>query len=547
MKQIRIISRYLQVGIILFFLAACNDEYMPDGTTPQETSDGVLQIELFTNADEFEKPVTRAAATDENSLQGSMPWILVFRGDNNNAVFFEVSRAILSNGKLAVPLTKTNSKSRLIIITNPPAKFFDGATDNLNLDKTIINAALSGKTYGQALSILNTQKLSSPQITVPYAGGYLPMSASRNLNSINEQTTIGTPLNKVQLKRIVAKVTVENTATGFTLEGFTVVGAKQYGRLSEAAPIVVGNKVNYFAQLPKDPVSGISNGKTPVYIYESSVGETSVIVKGKYNGETSYYRLAFKNSNNAPMSIARNKWYQFNIKNVKIAGYKTPQDAIVAPPSNIMAELLVIDQSSMEITDNGQYYIGMSNSEFYVYSNAAQNNLTAITITTNAPAGTLTKIEAVSVNPANSMTISSGNIVPDGTVKGMDVKVNLTSLFTTGTMRVTVGNLVRTVKVERKPIISWQETKLTFSPGYVSAKIESQGNGGDKWLTLSTDGIKYSDSEAVHPDSPGTIYLKVSNNGSGNLPRSGGVIYLGRKNSEGHVKLYVNQVSNIPR
>lgn len=547
MKQIRIISRYLQLGIMMFFLAACNDEYMPGDNIPEETPGGLTQVALFTNAGEFEKPVTRAAATDENSLQGGVPWVLVFRGDNSNALFFEASRATMSGGKLSVALTKTTGKSRLLIIANPPDKFFDGTTDNLNLDKVTLTAKLSGKTYSQALTILNTTKLNSPQATVPYRGGYLPMSGLVTLNTINDQTTIGTPAGKVQLARMVAKVTVENTAAGFVMEGFTVIGAKQYGRFSQSSPaIALGNKVNYFAQLPADQVSGISNGKDAVYIYESAAGETSAIVKGKYNGVTGYYRLAFKGTNNTEMGITRNKWYQFKIKDVKISGYKTLQEAIIAPPSNITAELLVIDQNSMEITDNGQYYLGLSNSEFYVYSNSAHNNLTAATITTNAPAGVKASVEVLSVNPASSMTVSSASIMPDGTVRGTDLKINLTAQFTIGTLKITVGNLIRTVKVERKPVMTWKETNLTFNPGYVSAKIESQGNGGTGWLTLSTDGVKYAEPEVVRPDYPGIIYLKVGNNGT-SIARSGGNVYLARKDSQGHVKLLITQMGVSPR
>lgn len=547
MKHIRTICRYLQLGIILFILAACNDEYIPGDTMSEETSEDVILVELFTSAQEFQKPVTRAAMANENSIQGSMPWVLVFRGDNDNAMFFEVSRAIDSNGSLAVPLTKTTSKSRIFIIANPPDQFFDGTVDNLSMDKTLLTSKLSGKTYTQALAILNTQKLSSPQVSVPYAGGYLPMSASVNLNSINEQTTIGSVANKVLLTRIVAKVTVENLSQNFKLEGFTVTGAKQYGGFLQSSLLIsTGNKVDYSALSPADPVSGISSGNDPIYIYESAAGETSVIVKGRYNNVIGYYRLVFKDSNNTLMSIGRNKWHQFKIKNVNISGYKTFEEAIVASPSNIMAELQVIDQSSMEINDNGQYYIGLTNSEFIVYSNVAQNNLTAVTVTHDAPLGIFTKTEVLSASPVSSMSISVGNIIANGSVGGTDIKINLKQEFNNGSIKLTIGNLDRVVQVKRIPMVMWQESNIVFNPGYVSAKIDSQGNGGSSWLTLSTNGVNYTDNEVTRLDNPGTVHLKVGNN-SGNLLRSGGVVYLARKDSQGHSKLYITQSAYMQR
>lgn len=549
MKQIRIISRYLQLGVMVFLLAACNDEYMPDETILETNSDGMIPIVLYTNTGEFERPVIRTVATDENSIQGAMPWVLVFRGGNNNALFFEASRAIMSNGKLVVPLTKTTNVSRLLIIANPPSKFFDGNTDDLDFDKAELNTQLTGKTYSQALSILNTKKLNSTQRTVPYSGEHLPMSAAINLAAINQQTTIGTPSSKISLIRIVAKVTVSNVAPGFVMDGFTVIGAKQYGRFLQGAPAVaIGNKVNYFAQLPSDPVSGISDGKTPVYIYESAAGETSIIVKGKYDGVTGYYRMVFNNGNNTETTIIRNKWYQFKIKDVKIPGYKTPQDAMIAPPSNIMTELLVADENSMEITDNGQYYMGLSNSELFVYSDTEQNNLTATTITTNAPVGVSIKVGVVAVNPAGSMTISSGSIMPDASVKTMDVKINLSKTFVSGALQITDGNLQRIVKVERKPIISSIESYLIFNPGYVFAQIDSQGDGGVEWLSLSMDGINYTDEDKlIRPDGPGAIYLKLTGNLLANITRNGGIVYLARKDSAGHLKLYINQMAGLPK
>lgn len=544
MKQIRTIKSNLLLGFILLFLAACSQEYIPVDTFSEEDSGGIVKVGLFTGVYDFEKPVSKAAA-DENNPLGSMPWVFVFRGDGNDAPFIEAVQARTTNGRLFVELTKTTDRSQLLILANPPDKFFDGTTDNKNLDKVSINAALSGKTYVQALAgIMNTQKLSSPQPVNPYGGGYIPMSASVTLNNINEQTTIGTPSNKVQLTRIIAKVTIvkENTDTGFSMEGFTVAGAKQFGRFFESASFVQAeNTVNYEASAPADPVTGISSGNEPVYIYESLAGETSVIIKGKYNLQTCYYRLAFKDSNHNLLNIERNKWYEFKIKNVETPGYKTLNEALNSPASNIMAELLVTDLSSMEITDNGQYYIGLSNSQFCVYSNSTQRNLEAVTITTNAPAGVKTSVEIVSANPLYTMSVSSGNIVPDGTVKGTDLKINISSAFTKGLLKITVGNLIRTVEVERKPLMPWTENNLTFTSDYVSAKIENQGNGGAEWLTLSTDGVRYVNSEVARPDNPGSIYLKVSNNESGISLRSGGVVYLARKDAEGHLKLYIIQ------
>lgn len=538
MKRKITIRGPLLLGVALLFWAACSERYLSCDAVPEIPAGGVVEVGLFLNAGKFEKPVTRTQASDEDDPVGTMPWVLVFRGDTDEAVFFEASRALISHGKPAVPLTKAAGRSRLLIIANPPDTFFDGTTDGMYFDKTGITNVLSSKTYAQALTILNTPKLGSAQPVNPYGGGYIPMSASVDLNGIDEQTTIGSPGGKVLLIRIVAKVTVESTAADFILEGFTVTGAKRYGRLIQSAPLVPsGNTVDYALPYSTDPL----------YIYESAAGETSVILKGRYGSETCYYRLAFQDGNGSLLGIARNKWYQFKIKEVTAPGYGTVGEALAAPPSNIVAELTVIDQNAMEITDNGQYYVGLSNSGVIVYSNTAQSNLTAVTVITNAPAGTPTGTEILSVSPANSMSVSSESITPTGADYSAEVKITTSNLFSTGTLKITVGNLIRTIKVERRPVISWAGSILAFDPGYVSARIADAGTGSSGWLQVSVDDSKYVDTEVVRTDSPGTIYLKIDRNEPGSLSRGGGVVYMARKDAEGHLKLYIDQLAGIPR
>ncbi|WP_294080453.1 hypothetical protein [Proteiniphilum sp. UBA5384] len=538
MKKKITIKWFLLPSITLLSLAACSEQYLSGDAIPEIPADGVIEVGLFLNAGEFEKPVTRTRTSDENDPMGTMPWVLVFRGDTDNAVFFEASRALISHGKPAVPLTKTTNRSRLLIIANPPDTFFDGVTDGLHFNKTGIENVLSGKTYAQALAVLNTTKLGSPQLLNPYEGSYIPMSASVGLNGIDGQTTIGSPGGKVSLIRVAAKVTVESTTANFNMEGFTVTGAKQYGRFIQPAPsLPPGNTVDY----------AVPYSTEPLYVYESAAGETSVIVKGRYHSETCYYRLAFQDDNGSAISIARNKWYQFKIKEVTIPGYGTAGEALTAPPSNIVAELTVIDQNAMEITDNGQFYLGLSNSGMIVYSNTAQSNLTAVTIITNAPAGTPALTEILSVSPAHSMSISSGSIAPTGADYNTEVKIAISNVFSAGILKITVGNLIRTIKVERKPVIPWPGSTIAFGPGYVSARIAEQGTGSSGWLTLSVDGSEYVNTEVVRADGPGTVYLKIGRNEPGNLSRGGGVAYVGRKDSEGHLKLHIDQLAGIPR
>lgn len=548
MKKRKIINIYLLAAILLS-LTACHDEYDTGKGAPR--IEEKIQVKLFVDAGDFQKPLAQTKSAMEEQILGRMPWVFVFRGNDDNAIFEEASLATPKTNTPMVYLTRTNSPSRLLILANPPDRFFDGTTDGLELNSTAISNALSGKTYAQAINILNTARLNSPQEQNLYTGDYIPMTATWNLSSIDGQTTIGSSGDKIQLERIVAKVTV-NSYADFIIEGFTVIGANRYGRLfpSLASPTPKGSTTNYIASAPADPVSGIATSLDAVYIYPASSSDaTSVIIKGKFNSVTGYYRVVFKDSGTGKLlDIVQNKWYQFNLTKVDGPGYSTLETALKAKPSNnITAELLVTDRNSMEIVDNGQFYLGLTNSEVIVYSGTEETKLHIATLMNNAPAGTYIHAGVQSSSPEGTLNIIPGNMLTNGTVTASDIKANLSKSFSSGTIRLTVGNLTRNITIKRENRLTPQGGVLQFSPNYVSAKIESLGSTADQWITLSADGVNYSDKEVVNSHRPGIIYLRIGENKPGGIMRKNGIVCLTRNNNQGHLKLYINQAPNLPK
>ncbi|WP_139822869.1 hypothetical protein [Massilibacteroides vaginae] len=537
------LKKYYLLGFILLLLTACSEEYDLTDMKPVDTAESTVLVELFTHTGDYQTPTNQQTRTFRGGLSEAMPWVIVFLGDTDQAMFSQVARATKSGNKMVVSLTETTVKTRVMIIANPPAVFFDGTIDNTPLSKDALTSKLTGKTYNEALSILNTPKLQSPQKSIPYAAEDIPATLSITLNKIDNNTAIGTAANKLSLIRVVAKVTVENNSPDFVLEGFSVIGASQYGRLIPSNTFTTQvDKVNYLAAPPHDSICGISSGE-PIYIYESLAGESSVIVKGSYKGQSGYYSLLFQDANKNSFNLIRNKWYQFKLKEINTAGYKTIGEALNAPPSNIFSTITVIDQNAMEITDNGQYFIGLSNSEFIVYSNTKQDNLTAVTVSYNAPTGVLAQTKVVAASPAGSITIAKGLDQPNGTNNTSEVKLNLAANFSKGQISIAVGNLERIVQVKRMSPINWIGEIVTFKDNYVSAKIESQGITDSTWLHLSTDLLHFVDTEVVRLDTPGTIYLKTSMNPLLTRIRKGGIIYLSHKEKNGRIKLYLEQGS----
>lgn len=81
--------------------------------------------------------------------------------------------------------------------------------------------------------------------------------------------------------------------------------------------------------------------------------------------------MAIVDDNLTLMSLERNKLYTFTINKVHGPGFDTVADAKVSKPSNTALDysVLVDDSNTYEIIANNDYYLGVSNSVFFAYTN----------------------------------------------------------------------------------------------------------------------------------------------------------------------------------
>ncbi len=554
-------------AILMLLIYACTDETLiADSEEFPAVPEGMTTLELYTNAEEYQAPATRAGSANEGFI-GSTPWILVYRGTDDTATFVEAAQAFVIGNGSYVTLTKTTHESKVIVIANAPSTFYNG-TAEVPFDIANLTAYLTANPrLGDAMNGFLTAQLATPnQTTVPYTAQTgvaptLPMTGRTTLYTIAAGTTIGTVTNKLMLKRIVAKVTVESASIpSFTLYGATVVNTPRSGRLFQSEQSTLknntGNLTDYLTSTTGDGVSGIapaisnSTSLNPIYIYESRKEENaSVIIRGNHFGTFLYYKLAFNDSKGS-IDVLRNKAYKFIISAVPPSeGYTTVAEAKANPPSNIRYQLEVTDQTSAEILDNGEFYLGLSNSEYYLYDDAAvSGNAIALTITTNATAGmdfsgnsitaTTTIGTAFSVSPS-AITLAS----TPGTTATTDVRVTLPAYTTstTGTINIRLGNLTKSIRFVRAASYTPIAYPALFGT-ILYAKVTSQGTGGTNWLTLSADGVTPGGTEVALPE-PGDLYIMTTNNlveNSGGA-RTGGEVYITRTGSQGRIKTTINQ------
>lgn len=548
MMNIKNILKIFPITCLL--MASCSNELDDDGEGKGVDNGKKARIEIFTNADAYQAPVTKIGVADENTV-GTTPWVLVFRGTGDNAAFFEAQQAVTSGGSTYVNLTRTTEYCRVMIIGNAPGRFNNGS-GNVVFNEANLITFCTAKTFTQVADGLLTETLDSPQQTVPYAptvsdpSPLIPMSGTTVLYGIDQNTTIGTVSNKISLVRIIAKVTVKSESPDFILMGATVINTPRNARFYQSSSSSYKNNssnlTNFLNTSSSEPVIGIAYAEQnntenvcPIYIYEARKEEnTSVIVQGIFNNAMYYYKLVFKNEN-ATMDILRNKHYRFIIKNVSMAGYSTLAEAMNAAPANMQYDILVADLSSHDVIDNGRYFLALSNSEYHVCKDNASSlvNLHAFTAVTNATATMgLTSNSVTSLT--SGLTVNTGSLAfssSESSSRETYILISLAAGFSSGAIKIEFGNLIKTVTVKRQELISTYGGAILLGTEYGIGQIVTPAS----WITLSTEQEDYdwkgtTGDTVINTEENGTIYAQVD---FGTGVERAVDIYLGRREPTG--------------
>lgn len=390
MRKIIIHINYLFLLAILLFVTSCEHEVLISEDS-EEIVDDKVRIEIFTRADSYKLPVTKGLS-DENTV-GITPWILVFKGnDEASATFVEAVQAFELIGKRYVLLTKqpSGTKYHLLILANPQSEFYYGDADSgyeFNIESFTTSLKVDVTTLSEACSNLLTEPLAIPsQSVVPYSGEgeTIPMSYLLEVDEINNSTRIeNTDGSSLLLSRVVSKIAIVNVASNFDFTGITaIVNVSRQGQLHNPDGTVYNTsgltELRYDAgySSPLIATSTVSGGQStadkPVYLYESPVSNnTYFIIQGTYEGHNYFYKMAIVDDNLTLMSLERNKLYTFTINKVHGPGFDTVADAKVSKPSNTALDysILVDDSNTYEIIANNDYYLGISNSIFFAYTN----------------------------------------------------------------------------------------------------------------------------------------------------------------------------------
>lgn len=546
------IFKYLFFGLILILQLSCEEKQIDSlPTVPY----GMVQIGLYVTSGDYQAPEKTRGVANENSLYvaGNLPWVFVFKGSGESALFYESRQAVGVgvNNLPFVVLTKQADPVQLLILANAPAMYSNG-TANAAFTEQNLSSLLAGKTLSQARELLQTTDVVTTLL--PYAtGGYLPLTGSTALPQISSTTTsIGSDTDQILLTRVEAKVTINNTAAELSNLAWSIVGARKKSRFFQASP--TGESTDNF--LPD-----LADNTTPFYLYENpDAGVTAVILKATYQGEVGYYKLAFKNTTDgSQLPILRNTWYQFNIQEAATVGYATFAEALAGTFSNLNYSVTVSDLTAFDVMDGGDYYLGASNSELLLYGHTdADITIKAVDLTTNATAalvgaGANVVTASAGISLATSrLTLAADAVTPAQTT----LLATISPTFTTGTITIRLGELTKTIQVTRASLYGLDAAAnplplLYHHDGaeYVGATLPVEESGGLEtpvdWLALSTDGYTPLREEYSQPagNYKKLMMMPQENVGDGLNSRTAS-FYLARKR-EGRVKVVATQNSYV--
>lgn len=526
--------------ILLYFLlpllVACADDRldMPGSETLPTAPDGKTNIGLNFSAGAFHKPTVKGVISDTDF---DSPYILSFRktgsGAESDAVLIDVVKTVARDGKYYATLTTGSDAHVLVAIAN---------ADKL-IEHVVSNNALVSKTYDEVMPYFTfgdptsaggfgVLPLQETVGTVPFAAEKIPMWAKIEVAKIDKQVAITQTFN---LQRVVSKVYVDanqaNQNSGFVLTGFSVIDVPSLAYIDNDAAENVSQPqtpVDYGTKTGTDRLTGLiltkikgnttksASDDRPVYVYpfrsnDSRDGAFYAIISGHFGDNTTrYFKLKIGGETNPASLKKQNVSYLINVISLKSLGYAVLSDALrLEPNSGNVVKVTIIDDSK-EYVANGQHYLGVTNSEFQLYADGAQNDVVVITVTTNAfdkaGASVYTNIELFA---GDGVTLVPGQSVSSNTT---DIKVNFVDRQkATGVVRVSIGELTKDILIKK----DWAlvGNYRNGSNGFLIADdvIKAEVANNTSRVGLSTTMTSSERSQVLVPAAPASLYAFVQN------------------------------------
>lgn len=444
------------------------------------TPDGKLHIPVKLILPDFELVETRSVDKTGDELKLYSMGVLVFEATSSDNIadtdrllqFNFVDKSMLSEVDFAsnayIELEPYNEDCQILLYANLSSE----AQQRLNaaLVSTSQNSS-SATTWKELRHFLLSLGELYEKSEVP-GGAYNNLAKSYPMSSapiyLSEISVATTRQLEVPLYMSCARIDI-NAATinNFILKNVTLLEAPLQGVLWNTSSLPSASiQTQDYVSVPV--VSDGTNLVSPIYLYSTVLLDrpTELILQGDYTDERGvkytdgFYKVRISDNSEKEdfISILHNTLYRVNITAINSPGYCSFDEAKAQQPSNINYDIIVADNTSKDIiSTNGEYYMGVSNSEHIVFTDELCE-IKALTLHTNAQNKALhTSIEVIGDGMALARNQKGLDIAPDFKSATIQLPLNELPIYISidqsaneGSVKLRIGDLVKTVTIERK-------------------------------------------------------------------------------------------------
>lgn len=535
----------IYVFLFLFpFLNSCIDDTFNAGEENIDENKVKVSLNFILPDQKVVETGVSQSKTSFESYIGDL-YLLVF---DENQKFIECVQAVNagSSSGFFASLTRQDRHCQIYIVANAPRVMAE-KKGSWNSTTTLEQI----RQYLLKPSILNNDVdaiTSLPE--VPPLASILPIG----LDGIRENLT----LEDVVLERATAKIVVTNElGADLIIEGANLCNAPVQGYVFPGQPYASIPVADYWGAdesgFYPDLMICRATPSNPLYVYETDQSQGCfMIVKANYKGVDGFYRIDFIDETGKVFSLKRNHSYEIKIKRVQHPGFRSPDEAKKNPPLNRTAgnvDVEVSDPYSHNIVSNGDYYLGVENSEYIVYSPEALNNEFVTKVSSNAPSTVLSGSAVINAFDLFGTQLYNGvtiqNPFPEvnnSSIQTGDLKISLPANAATAVVRLRIGNLEKSIRIVKKSENISFGGSIKLDDEYVFGKISNP----QPWIKFSTkedselhDGRDFIENEGGR----NRLYLALASNilqAQGAANRDA-LLFLSRANENGRTKIRIHQ------
>ena len=459
--------------------------------------------------------------------------ILVFDASKTPAVFLEW----VGGTGITQDLANDNSTANFSAVLSPTtASTCIVVVANGELDNIASKFKKGETTKAQAMEAMLHTRTSKWTADGSTSGGYTPIPMYGE-TEVAKITPSMNPITGINMKRMLARIDIRNSALNFTVEevylanynttGYIAPAWDADGKLKDPAPDdpnlpADGGKKTEEGDAILYSVSGNTPYNGEIYTFEApaavdagGVGQDGassrkeavcLIVKGKIgNGKSTFYRVDFTKTGKIGeeveyLSLKRNYKYIITVTEASGIGYESFREALASYTvmSNLKFRVIHYDREKVkDVVYNGQYMLGVGESEISVTQH--QNNGYAINVFTDHPGGW----KATVTEGNDWLGFSAGTATVSG-VANEDTQLllripyyhnGITGTTRTATVTLTAGRLTYDIKV----------TQGVIDPGILKF-VDAYGNELENGLFFP---IKNPDGDDL-PIEAQTVYVMFS-------------------------------------